>query len=592
MRGGKKPLCLVGVAAILLVTTLLSGAEAQYLADQINDADAARLRFNPSPRLAGMGLLGITVEDENSEINLFDYIGSPVGLLNDRDTTSVDFQYDFARNKTDWSGVDPWAYSPEGPLWPNFLDFGGADLQTRYRYQRYNALAAYRMRDNLSIGARLDYTRSSYANDITKFDVTYITAVGEEDEAEPDTMFVGEAVRDSVSDVKQWVFDILVDKEVNENLNVGGHAIFTFETLKPKVFHSPDSLTVEITRPVIVDTTAVPHSALRLSEIPRPSGDAQGAGGGLAFSYRLGDYVTLGATGDIFATDEKLDLQDPFFRQEIRRDTFLKTGNVHSLFKLGRALEGAIKHQSKNMSGDGEYFWSYGCPIQGGDFDDLTVKGVTADRDGWEERTGTRWLIRVPETSIRIGMEYESTRGEYKVTPDSAYSGDVFEVPGECGDGGENDVIFPRYAVLVDDVPVEIDYEQKTFNVGAGLTLWFGRRAVTLGSEYSNWQHDASDATGARGSRELAQIKFGAEADVTNRVTVRAGHVWGEERRDPSGEVWDESTLTLGGSYVLAPGMKHIEVAYMYRTREPDFEDIFDRKTVDHRLTAYTRLFF
>ena len=107
MRGGKKPLCWVGVAAILLVTTLLSGAEAQHLSDQIDDADATRLRFNPSPRLAGMGLLGITIEDENNEINLFDYIGSPVGLLDDRDTTSVDFQYDYARNKTDWTGVDP-----------------------------------------------------------------------------------------------------------------------------------------------------------------------------------------------------------------------------------------------------------------------------------------------------------------------------------------------------------------------------------------------------------------------------------------------------------------------------------------------------
>ena len=591
MRGGKKPLCWVGVVAILLVTILLSGAEAQYLSDQINDADATRLRFNPSPRLAGMGLLGITVEDENNEINLFDYIGSPVGLLDDRDTTSVDFQYDFARNKTDWTGVDPWAYSPAGPMWPNFLDFDGADLQNRYRYQRFNALAAYRMRGNFSIGARVDYTRSNYATDVTKFGVTYITAVGEEDEAEPDTMFVGEASRDSVSDVKQWVFDILVDKEVNQNLNVGGHAIFTFETLAPEIFHSPDSLTIEITRPVIVDTTAVPNAATRLREIPKPSGDAQGAGGGLAFSYRLGDYVTLGASGDIFATDEKLELVAPFFRQEIRRDTFLKTGNVHSLFKLGQVLEGAIKHQSKNMSGDGKYFWSYGCPIQGGDFDAITVQGLTADRDGWEERTGTRWLIRVPETSIRIGMEYESARGEYKVTPDSAYSGGVFVVPGECG-SGELAPIFPRYAVLVDDVPVEIDFEERTFNVGAALTLWFGRRAVTVGSEYSNWQQDTFAATGAYGQRDLALIKFGAEADVTNRVTVRAGHVWGEERRDPTGEVWDESTLTLGGSYVLVPGMRHIEVAYMHRTREPDFEDAFNRKTVDHRLTAYTRVFF
>jgi hypothetical protein len=591
MRGGKKPLCLIGAAAILLVTTLLSGAEAQYLSDQIDDADATRLRFNPSPRLAGMGLLGITIEDENNEINLFDYIGSPVGLLNDRDTTSVDFQYDYGRNKTDWTGVDPWAYSPAGAIWPNFLDFDGADLQTRYRYQRFNALSAYRMRGNFSIATRVDYTRSEYATDITKFGVSYVTAVGDEDEAEPDTLFVREASRDSISEVKHWMFDILVDKEVNENIHVGGHAIFTFETIAPKIFISPDSLTMQMARPVLVDTTAVPHAAYRLREIPKPSGDAQGAGGGLAFSYRLGKYVTLGASGDVFASDEKIDFKGLFFRQEMRRETFLKTGKVHSLFKFGRALEGALKHQSKNMSGDGKYFWSFGCPIQGGDFNDITMLGPTADRDGWEERTGTRWLIRVPETSIRLGMEYESARGEYKVAPDSMYSEDVFVVPGECG-YGEDAVFFPRYAVRVDDVPIEIDFKERNFTAGAGLTLWFGRRAVTVGSEYKSWKYDASDATGAYSNRDLALIKFGAEGAVTNRITVRAGHVWGEERFDPAGQVWDERILTLGGTYVLVPGMRRIEVAYMHRTREPDFEDAFNRKTVDHRLTAYTRVFF
>ncbi len=67
--------------------------------------------------------MGIAVEDENNEINLFDYIGSPAGLLADRDSTSIDFQLT-SREQTDWKGVDPYAYSPAGPLWPNFIDFG------------------------------------------------------------------------------------------------------------------------------------------------------------------------------------------------------------------------------------------------------------------------------------------------------------------------------------------------------------------------------------------------------------------------------------------------------------------------------------
>jgi hypothetical protein len=538
-----------------------------------------------------MGLLGITVEDENNEINLFDYVGSTAGLLDDRDTTSVDFQYDYARNRTDWTGVDPWAYSPAGPQWPNFLDFSGADLQTRYDYQRYNALAAYRLRNNFSLAARIDYTRSNFSHDVTKFDVSYITAVGEEDEAEPDTLFVNEATRDSVSDVKQWVFDIMVDKQVGEKFHVGGHAIFTFENQAPEIFHSPDSVTIQMTRPVIVDTTATPNAAYRLREIPKPDGDADGAGGGIAFSYKATKYVTLGVTGDIFSTDELYNLGNPFFRQEMIRDSFLKTAKVHGLFNFGENLQGIVNHQSKNFTGDGSYFWSFGCPIQGGDFNSITIRGVTADRDGWEERTSTRWLVRVPETSIRLGMEYENARGAYEVKPDSAFSGDVFVVPGECGQG-ESAPLFPRYALVFDDMPVDLDFEESSLTAGAALTLWFGRRAVTVGSEYRNWQYDVYDASGAEGHRDLALIKLGGEVDITRKITARGGYVWGEERFDPAGEVWDEGTLTLGGSYVLRPGMAHIEVAYMYRTREPDFEDVFDRKTVDNRLTAYTRVFF
>lgn len=591
MRGSKKPLCWVGVAAILLVATWLSGAEAQYLSDQIDDADATRLRFNPSPRLAGMGLLGITIEDENTEINMFDYIGGPVGLLEDRDTTSVDFQYDFGRSKTDWTGVDPWAYSPAGPLWPNFLDFGSADLQTRYSYHRFNALAAYRSRDNLSIGTRIDYTRSNYSHDVTKFDVTYITAVGEEDEAEPDTLFVGEAVRDSISNVKQWLFDILVDKQINENLNVGGHAVFTFESVTPEVFHSPDSMTIQMTQPVIVDLAAVPNAAYRLREIPRPEGDAKGAGGGLGFAYRLGDYVTLGGAGDIFSTTEKMNLEDPFFRQDMRRNMFTRSAKFYSLFNLRDVLEGAIKHRTKNMSGDGRYFWSFGCPVQGGDFEDITVSGVTADRDGWEERTSTRWLVRVPDTSIRFGVEYEKARGAFNVTPDSSYSGDVFVIPGECGEGGENAPFYPRYALLLDTEPMAIEFEEESFAAGAGLTLWFGRRSVTFGSEYSNRKRDVSGAIDGYTHRDLSLVKFGTEAEVTSRIALRAGHVWGNEKMESHGD-WKEKIVTLGGTYVLIPGMRQIEVAYMYRTREPDFADVYNRETVDHRLTAYARVFF
>jgi hypothetical protein len=581
---------LMGVAAILMATSWLSGAQAQFLTRQIEEADGYRLFQNPSPRLGGMGLLGIAVEDENNEINLFDYIGSPAGLLADRDSTSFDFQYDFARNRTDWKGVDPLAYSPVGPLWPNFLDFGSADLQTRFSYQRYNALAAYRDLNNLSIAARTQYIRSNFAHDVTKFDVSYITAAGDEDDLVPDTLFVDSATRDSITDVRTWIFDIMADKDLDK-FHVAGHAVFSFEDETPNVLISPDSVVVQMTRPVVVDTTTDPNGAARRREMPVVTGDGRGAGAGLAFSYEAGDHVTLGTSGDVLSTRETIRLGGPFFRQELTRNSVLLTGKLHSLFKLGRILEGAVKHQSQNLSGDGKYFWSFGCPQQGGGYNPYTAGGPMADRDGWEERTGTRWLIRVPETSIKLAVEYESARGALRVKPADSYSADVFVVPGDCT-GGDNEPLFPRYAAVLDDVPLEFNYDEKNLTSGASLTLWLGRRPLTLASEYQSWRKEAREVSGWNLDRDLSLIKAGTEFGATRKITLRAGGVWGREKIEPTGGIWNESTLTLGGTYVLVPGLRQIEVAYMYRTREPDFVDIYHRETSDHRLTAYTRIYF
>lgn len=591
MHGGRKPLCLLGVAAILLVTTWSSGAQAQFLSRQLEEADSYRLFYNPSPRLAGMGLLGIAVEDENNEINLFDYIKSPAGLLADRDSTSIDFQFDYARNRTDWKGVDPLAYSPVGPLWPSFLDFGSADLQTRFRYSRYDLLAAYRDPNNLSIAVRAQHIRSSFAHDVTKYDVTYITALGEEDEAVPETLFVGAATRDSISDARSWIFDIMADKEVTPGFHVAGHGVFSFEDETPNILHGPDSLTIEMTRPVIVDVSTEPNGASRRRQMPVTAGDGRGAGTGVAFSYEVGDHVTLGTSGDVLSTRETIRIGGPFFRQELTRNYLLLTGKVHSLFKLGRALEGAVKHQSENMSGDGRYFWSFGCPLQGGGYDPYTVGGPIADRDGWEERTGTRWLIRVPETSIKLSVEYESARGALKVKPAASYSADVFVVPGDCGGGGGNEPLFPRYAVVVDDVPLTLNFDERNFISGASLTLWFGRRPVTLAAEYQDWSKDTREASGWSLDRNLSLIKVGSEVGATRKITMRAGGLWGREEMAQEG-VWNEGTLTLGGTYVLTPGLRQVEVAYMYRSRKPDFGDIYHRETSEHRVTAYTRIYF
>jgi len=598
-----KPLCRAGISALLLLAVWASGSEGQLLSEQMEESDGSRLLRNRSPRLAGMGLLRIAVEDENNELNLFDYVGSPAGLLADRDSTSVDFQFDLARHRTSWTGVDPLYFSPAGRHYPAFLEFaGGADVEERFGFERYDVLATFRRPGNLGVGARVKRVSGFVEDDISKYDVTFVRAIGEEEETmEPDTLFVPAMSRDSISRVEHWLFDVIVDKHVGSGLVVGGHAVFTIDDRAPEIFHSPDSMITDLTKVTVVDTFQSPDAAIRRAPYPLTEGKGDGIGGGLAFSYELNRMVTVGAAGDIMATDGEYDLKGAFFRQEMKTEDFRQTGSMHGLFKLGRVLEGAVKHSSTSGDGSGEYFWSYGCPVQGGGFDFLTLEGETADKDYWEERTGTRWLLRVPQTSIKLSVEYESNRGNYTVVPDSAYDADVFGVPGECA-GGEGALNHPRYALVFDNNPIDYDFREKTLTAGASLTLWFGRRPLSLATEYESWNQEWEEATEGPGSRDLSMIKLGSEVAVSRSVTVRVGGVWGEDRvarggissvfQRPLEGVWTERTFTLGGTYVLIPGLRQIEVAYMYSSREPDFKDIYDRETKDHRITAYTRFYF
>jgi hypothetical protein len=486
-------------------------------------------------------------------------------------------------------------------LYPNLIDFGRAELDQKFGFERYDVLATFRRPGNLGVGARVNRSSSFIEDDVTKHDVTFIRAVGDEDNLEPDTLFAPKFSRDSLTRVDHWEFEVMADKEVMPGLVVGGRAIFTFEDQSPEVFHEPDSMITYLTRVTVVNQFATPDAAIERAPYPMPTGKSDGIGGGLAFSYELNDMVTLGAAGDLLAEDTKLDLKGAFFRQEVNGDDFRRTGKLHSLLKFGRALEGAVKHASTTGDASGDYFWSYGCPVQGGGFQFLTLDGETADKDYWEERTGTRWLLRVPQTSIKLSVEYESGRGNYKVVPDTAYSADVFGVPGACG-GGEGALSHPRIALVIDNLPVDYSYRESAFTAGASLTLWFGRRPVSFATEYESWSQEWEEATEGAGTRDLYLLKLGSEVGVTRSISVRVGGVWAEDRlaRDgfisvfqrPLEGVWTEKSFTLGGTYVLVPGLRQVEVAYLFTSREPEFEDLFERDTKDHRLTAYTRFYF
>jgi len=84
------------VVALVMASVLLVArtAGAQYLAPALDRPGFDRRPTQPSLRLVTLGGLSLAIADENNEINLWDFGGSSLGLIGDRDSTSLDAYLD------------------------------------------------------------------------------------------------------------------------------------------------------------------------------------------------------------------------------------------------------------------------------------------------------------------------------------------------------------------------------------------------------------------------------------------------------------------------------------------------------------------
>jgi len=80
--------------AAAAITTIAAAAHAQTLAPAIDRPGSERQTTQPSLRLVTLGGMSLAISDENNEINLWDFAGSSLGLLGDRDSTSLDIFLD------------------------------------------------------------------------------------------------------------------------------------------------------------------------------------------------------------------------------------------------------------------------------------------------------------------------------------------------------------------------------------------------------------------------------------------------------------------------------------------------------------------
>ncbi|KPJ58709.1 MAG: hypothetical protein AMJ46_13760 [Latescibacteria bacterium DG_63] len=92
----------------LILLLVLPTSSSAYL-DEIwlVNTDVELINGPGTIRLAGMGNLTIAIEDENNEVNLYDFTGNVASLILDKDT----------RNADSWAGYSTWHDSKDGVRW-------------------------------------------------------------------------------------------------------------------------------------------------------------------------------------------------------------------------------------------------------------------------------------------------------------------------------------------------------------------------------------------------------------------------------------------------------------------------------------------
>lgn len=108
MHRGQAARSLAFALTAVAITTIATAVSAQTFAPALDRPGSERRVTQPSLRLVTLGGMSLAIDDENNEINLWDFAGSSLGLVFDRDSTSMDVFLDTGSGseRNTYGGVD------------------------------------------------------------------------------------------------------------------------------------------------------------------------------------------------------------------------------------------------------------------------------------------------------------------------------------------------------------------------------------------------------------------------------------------------------------------------------------------------------
>jgi hypothetical protein len=541
---GAKPRVRMIVLALAALTMLQAGSASAQFFDEAQRAYG--LTPDPlarSPRLVGMGLLGLVVPDRDNEIDLWDFAGNPVGVV-DADSTSV-----FEVRPTTWAGSgvhDVFTTDGEGR---ERQDMALRSLGISYEaWQRTHGGTTYGL-----LGAfqtlRHDQPFTSDTELRTQFSQPSVTPVlsGAVPFLAPDRLLYALFTRYAYMSSTDFYRDITrnaVGDYIDQN---GGE-------LEPPNFFDPDEYSIT-------------------SE-----------GGGAALSYDLGAPLKAALSFDYTSNDVHGKNEGTRYSAETIETRPYRRGQASLVGHFGNLTYGADAQGWKAAS---EQRWVFTISAGAG-ATPLTGRGKLLERreEGSTLRTRAHWTLG----DLVVGAGYQTFYRQVEIIGPSPFD--------ESSLNRFLDDIYYRIGADTLALPDSVTSgtrDEHAWDAGGGLS-WRVRGGRTIVGIEGHYNRDLfTDDVAGMGPKRLGwDVRGGAEVPVAGDLVLRGGYIHRWEDRDDFTDrnEYISNAATFGLGLHPRGSLWSLDTGYVFEWTQADFGDPGSPRESRQRLSLLVRWAF
>ncbi len=534
----------IGTLGVLWVALGAAPARAQVLGPAPEPLQFVVDPLERSPRLAGMGGLIYTVEDEHNQIDLWDFARNPVGLAAGRDSSSIEF----------WGGTASDA---------RFRDETLQRVRQSLSLRDFHALAEAwrRSRGRFVYGAEVRFLESR--RDDPFDDQTYRRGTSG-----------GVAARPTLAGVVKWVESGRMRWALRANVHV------VEQDQEYRVMHA---------RP---GGDYLGGSGGLLPGTPNlfdaNSGFLSGLGLGGVLDYQFGEWLDAAIVGDYIK--EKVETKNETKRSlaQYNQDRPFSQGGLSLVGRLGKLVEWGADGRLFRSAAEEDYYITISAGIARVP---ISARGMRLDADQNGSLLRGRLLVHLPY-GLRLGGGGNARYEKLAVVP-------------PAGDPDSYNIFLDHLYVsepdadslMLPDSVARTTRKLHAYQLGGGLA-WSSGRRVVAGVEY-HYGQDRRDSEvlgeGVQGPYLKSwEIRAGAEYRCTEQFTGRAGfgYAKGDANTLTDQDEWVSRTLTLGAGYSPKDSAWGLESGYRVEWTDSDFGDPADSRGSRQNLALSVRWLF